>query len=241
MSDPSPSHPLLLSLDTCGGEGSAVLGRADLSTDAVEILAKATFAGRTYSAQLIPKIAELLASQKATIGDVRAIVVVQGPGSFTGIRVGLSAAKGLAEAARLKLIALSRLALLAHVSGLPNVLAVIDAGRGEYYAGHYRQGLSPREMLLTAGEVYAAAGEPDAGVVVCESSSASASDSLAGKVARYVCVPPPDAADALRFAIKRFRAESFDDPETLDANYLRRSDAELFGAGGTGVRKIAST
>jgi tRNA threonylcarbamoyladenosine biosynthesis protein TsaB len=241
MSDPSNSYPLLLSLDTCGAEGSVVLGRIDLSEERVEILAKAAFAGRTHSAQLIPKIAELLAGQKAAIGDVQAIVIVLGPGSFTGIRVGLSAAKGLADAVGLKLIGLSRLAVLAHVSGLPNVLAVIDAGRGEYYTGDYRAGSRPRERLLTAGEVCAAAQEPDAGVVVCESSSVSpaASDSLAGNVSRYVCVPSPDAADALRFAMKRFRAGDFDDPETLDANYLRRSDAELFGAGGTGVRRGA--
>jgi tRNA threonylcarbamoyl adenosine modification protein YeaZ len=63
---------------------------------------------RTYSARLIPEIAAMLESRHATLRDIEAIVVVNGPGSFTGIRVGLSTAKGLAEGAGIPLIAVSR-------------------------------------------------------------------------------------------------------------------------------------
>jgi hypothetical protein len=48
-------------------------------------------------------------------------------------------------------------------------------------------------------------------------------------------VQPPDAAEALRFALSRFQARDFDNPETLDANYLRRSDAEVLRAARAGV------
>jgi hypothetical protein len=70
-------------------------------------------------------------------------------------------------------------------------------------------------------------------VLVCDESSdgdasaASSSACAALAVCGPVYVQPPDAAEALRFALARFRARDFDDPETLEANYLRRSDAEL--------------
>ncbi len=98
----------------------------------------------------------MLESQHATLRDIEAIVVVNGPGSFTGIRVGLSTAKGLAEGAGIPLIAVSRLALLAGASGLPHVLAAVDAGRGEYYVGEYQNGQNLGEVLLSGEETVAA-------------------------------------------------------------------------------------
>ena len=126
-------------------------------TNDMKIVATAELAVRTYSARLIPEIAALLESRQATLGDIEAIVVVNGPGSFTGIRVGLSTAKGLAEGAGIPLIAVSRLALLANASRLPHVLAAVDAGRGEYYVGEYRYGENLGEVLLSAEETVAVA------------------------------------------------------------------------------------
>jgi tRNA threonylcarbamoyladenosine biosynthesis protein TsaB len=212
------------------------LGVADKNE--VRIVATAELAVRTYSARLIPEIASLLESKYATLRDVEAVVVVKGPGSFTGIRVGLSTAKGLAEGAGIPLIAISRLALLANASGLPHVLAAIDAGRGEYYVGEYRNGNKLSEMLLSSEDTVAVAKQPGAGVLVCDESrsddvSASACSALA--ICGPVYVQPPDAAEALRFSLGRFRAGDFDDLETLDANYLRRSDAEVLRAARVGA------
>jgi tRNA threonylcarbamoyladenosine biosynthesis protein TsaB len=227
---------MLLSLNTCGNTASVALGVAN--ENEVRIIATTELAVRTYSARLVPEVAALLASRQATLRDVEAIVVVNGPGSFTGIRVGLSTAKGLAEGTGIPLIALSRLALLAHVSGLPHVLAAVDAGRGEYYVGEYRNGKNLGEMLLSGEETVAAAKQPGAGVLVCEESSAgdvSSSACSALAVCGPVYVQPPGAAEALHFALGRFRARDFDDPETLDANYLRRSDAEVLRAAKAGA------
>jgi tRNA threonylcarbamoyladenosine biosynthesis protein TsaB len=160
---------MLLALNTCGNTASIALGAAD--NQGVKILATAELAVRTYSARLIPEIAALLDSRQATLRDVEAIVVVNGPGSFTGIRVGLSTAKGLAEGAGIPLIAVSRLALLARASLLPHVLAAVDAGRGEYYLGEYRNGESIGELgevLLSGEETVAVARQPGAGVLVCD-------------------------------------------------------------------------
>ncbi len=227
---------MLLSLNTSGSTASVALGVAGLKE--VEIVATAELAVRTYSARLIPEIAAMLASRHATMRDIEAIVVVNGPGSFTGIRVGLSTAKGLAEGAGIPLIAVSRLALLANTSMLPHVLAAVDAGRGEYYVGEYRNGKNLGEVLLSGEETVALAGQPGAGVLVCDESraddvSASACSALA--ICGPVYVQPPGAAEALRFALGRFHAGDFDDPETLQANYLRRSDAEVLRAAKAGA------
>jgi tRNA threonylcarbamoyladenosine biosynthesis protein TsaB len=206
--------------------------------DGVKILATAELAVRTYSARLIPEIAALLQEQQATVSDIEAIVVVNGPGSFTGIRVGVSTAKGLSEGAGIPLIAVSRLALLAHASGLPHVLAAVDAGRGDFYVGEYRNGTSLGETLMTAEQTVTAATQPAAAVLVCDESragDASASACSALALCGPIYVQPPDAAEALRFAMTRFHARDFDDPETLDANYLRRSDAEVVRAARVGV------
>jgi tRNA threonylcarbamoyladenosine biosynthesis protein TsaB len=227
---------MLLSLNTCGNTASVALGMA--GTKDVKILATAELAVRTYSARLIPEIAALLQKQQATMSDIEAIVVVSGPGSFTGIRVGLSTAKGLSDGAGIPLIAVSRLALLANASGLPHVLAAVDAGRGDYYVGEYRNGNNLGETIMTAEQTLTAAQQPGAGVLVCDESragEASASACSALALCGPIYVQPPDAAEALRFAMSRFHARDFNDPETLDANYLRRSDAEVVRAAKVGV------
>jgi tRNA threonylcarbamoyladenosine biosynthesis protein TsaB len=153
-----------------------------------------------------------------------AIVVVHGPGSFTGVRVGVSAAKGLSEAGGVPVIAVSQLALLAAKAGEVegSVCAVLDAGRGEFYCGIYVGRHCEREALLDSEGVESASAGV-AAVVVCEEQVAEALRDL-----RPGLVPEPGAADALSFAVERVRARSFDDVARLDANYLRRTDAEIF-------------
>jgi tRNA threonylcarbamoyladenosine biosynthesis protein TsaB len=212
---------MLLAMDTCGDVGSAALVR--LGGDGVETVAAADLVGKTYSALLIPTIWELLEAADTTIQQIEAMVVVSGPGSFTGMRVGLSAAKGLAEAAGLPVIAVSRLAVLARQSSTEHVCAVLDAGRGEVYAGEYRRGVRVREALVTPDQLgdWLADG---ARLVVCEE---RVLDRLAGFHPERV--PAPTAAAAARAGAERFAAGDFDDVTLLDANYLRRSDAEIFG------------
>ena len=218
---------MLLGLNTCGNTASVALGVP--GGQQIRIVAQAELAVRTNSARLIPEIAAMLESRHATLADIEAIVVVNGPGSFTGIRVGLSTAKGLAEGGGIPLIAVSRLAFLAAASGLPHVLAAVDAGRGEYYVGEYRDGDKLGERLLTAEETIETARQPGAGVMVCEETAAPGTSTACAALA--LCGPfyvqPPDAAEALRFALARFRAGEFDDAGTVGANYLRRSDAEV--------------
>src|SRR5690348_14408428 len=96
----------LLVIDTCGEVGSVTLARQ-------EPLATATLPGRTASEGLVATIRELVRGHDIRLPDLQAIAIVNGPGSFTGVRVGVSAAKGLCQAVGVPLIAISRLAVLA--------------------------------------------------------------------------------------------------------------------------------
>ncbi len=186
------------------------------------IVATERLPGRTSSERLVPAVRRLMAERGWSLKDLAAVVVVHGPGSFTGVRVGLSAAKGLSEAGGVPLVAVSRLALLAAaVEDVGPVHAVLDAGRGEFYYGEYVGRRCLREALMRGEDVRAAAAVR--AVVVCE---AKVAEALAGLEFRMV--EEPSAGDALPLALERIEAGDFDDAATLDANYLRRTDLEIF-------------
>jgi tRNA threonylcarbamoyladenosine biosynthesis protein TsaB len=210
----------LLMIHTAGGEGSVALADTEL---AQAIVATEVLPGRTSSERLVPAVRRLMEASGFRLSELAAVVVVHGPGSFTGVRVGLSAAKGLSEAAGVPLIAVSRLALLAaRVDGAGGAVhAVLDAGRGEFYYGQYVGRRCLREALIGREDLIAAV----AGgvVVVCEAKVAEVLAELGPRV-----VDEPSAADALPFALGRIGLREFDDVAVLDANYLRRTDAEIF-------------
>jgi tRNA threonylcarbamoyladenosine biosynthesis protein TsaB len=205
----------VLLINTAGGEGSVAL--ADTEVVATEVLP-----GRSSSELLVPVVRGLMAAQGWQLSELTAVVVVSGPGSFTGVRVGLSAAKGFVEAGGVPLIAVSRLALVAATAGGDGtVFAVLDAGRGEFYFGKYVGRRCVREALLSGEEAIAAA--TGGLVVTCE---AKVMESLGVLGPRLV--NEPLAGDALPFVLERIAACEFDDAASVDANYLRRTDLEIF-------------
>jgi len=233
---------LLLAIDTCGPSGSIALGR--LSGQAVEILGQIELEGRSYSSTLVAAVGEVLAHGGVTLADVSAIVAVNGPGSFTGVRVGLAAVKGLAEPQRIPVVAVSRLEVLAAKSGVP--WAALDAHRNEVFLrtseegwvpqlpslgpGKPRtsKGSSPTELLAGANELAAISPAPPQ-VALCDEAAAQLL-SLTWPATELIRTPPPTAADALVLCAPRVAAGEFVDLALLDGHYLRRSDAEIFGA-----------
>jgi len=244
----------LLLIDTCGATGSLALADTDRSP---AVLAAASLPGRTVSERLVPAVKALASNHDTGMGiglqSLDAVVVVHGPGSFTGVRVGLSAAKGLCEALGVPVVAISRLAVLAQLAApaIANVRvhALLDAGRGEFYYGDYLDTVCVREALLTRDELLAAVGRagPGAGVdergvrgapvrkgepvqivVVCEPAVAQSVVTLAPRL-----VAEPAAGDALPLALFRMRRGYFDNTALLDANYLRRTDTEIFSKPGS--------
>lgn len=228
---------LLLVVDTAGPTGGVLLaGIGENKKDegsAAEILGEVELHPRQFSAELIPAIAELLRAKERRLADVDAFAVVAGPGSFTGLRVGLSAVKAMAEVTGKPILTLSRLAILASMAarlpsserGVGAVHVVLDAGRGEFYLGVYRD--AGKTRVAESFETLAALEEKisqDLGLVIASEASVKAAFASAAG-ARLFEVPAPSVRDALPLAVEEWRAGRFHDPATVDANYLRRSDA----------------
>jgi tRNA threonylcarbamoyladenosine biosynthesis protein TsaB len=213
----------VLAIDTCGPSGSVALGR--LSGQSVEILAQTELAGRSYSATLIAAIAELLTSVGIELKQLGAIVATNGPGSFTGVRVGLSAVKGLAEPAAIPVVAVSRLAVLAFKSNVPTV--ALDAHRHEVFLRIGQVDQDARELIAGAAELAALIPSP-LQIAACDDAAAALLSS-SWPTADLVRVAAPTAADALELAAPLILAGRFVDLALLDGHYLRRSDAEIFG------------
>lgn len=217
---PTLPSQMVLGIDTCGPAGSVALGR--VADAGLEMVAQTALEGRTYSATLVAAIRALLERQGISLGAVACLVAVSGPGSFTGVRVGLSAAKALAEGAGLPMVAVSRLEVLAHASGCAD--AALDAHRHEVFLR-----TEGRERL--AGPAELAALRTPARVAVCDA-AAAALLAAAWPSAELVHGAAPSAGDALRLALPRVQAGDYADIALLDGHYLRRSDAEIFGSPG---------
>jgi tRNA threonylcarbamoyladenosine biosynthesis protein TsaB len=225
---------ILLAADTSGKVGSIALARVpdDLagagSAVALEILEVVPLEGGTFSAQLVPQIADLLTKHGLSKRDIGGFAVASGPGSFTGLRVGLAAIKALAEILDKPIAAVSLLEAVAQSGeSRGRVFAVLEAGRGEVYAGEYEVGAHVRmlsERLVSREEVLVAAAgaivlSPDAGVI--------AAARAAGVRVEQVAQARSDLV--ARLGWEKIRAGDTIAPGELEANYIRRSDAEIFG------------
>ena len=196
-----------------------------MTQDAMEILGQTELEGRSYSATLVTAVGDLLARQGIGLRQIGCIVAVNGPGSFTGVRVGLSAVKGLAEGAGIPVLAVSRLEVLARKAGV--AWAALDAHRHEVYLRVAANGSRGRELLAGVSELGEILVKP-AQIAVCDEAACALLTS-AWPGTSIVRVAAPTAADALEVAASRVRAGDFADLALLDAHYLRRSDAEIFG------------
>lgn len=217
---------LLLAIDTSGRQGSIALASVEnrLSQD-LEVLEIAELTGGTFSAQLIPQIDSLVSRSGFTKFDIDAFAVNSGPGSFTGLRVGLAAVKALAEVLLKPIATVSGLEALAFVSGKEGLItAVIDAGRGEVYVGEYEmpKGKSLREQLMSRAEFLELA--KGRTVVTADSPICEAlkKDGVSADIL------PPISADAVaRLGWNKIRSGITVSSDQLEANYIRRTDAEI--------------
>src|SRR5437870_12914521 len=130
---------LILAADTSGKQGSIALARG-LDNGKCDVVEVTPLAGGTFSAQLVPQIATLLAKHGFSKRDIGAFAVASGPGSFTGLRVGLAAIKALVEILGKPVATVSLLEAVASAGAgrsRGRVIAALDAGRNEVYVGEY--------------------------------------------------------------------------------------------------------
>jgi tRNA threonylcarbamoyladenosine biosynthesis protein TsaB len=219
---------LILAVDTSGRKGSIALCRDDFG--AFEVLQFTSLEGGTYSAQLVPRIAEALLQNHRRKTELDGLVVVSGPGSFTGLRVGLATVKGLCEVLRKPLAAFSMLEALAltHGSAGETITAVLDAGRGEVYVGQYHISGERADVLqeyIAKLDAFAAASSALEGHLLTPDDKIA--QALHGRVKT---VAPIQADEIGRIGVRKLRAGDTADPATIDVNYIRSSDAEIFSA-----------
>jgi len=193
----------VLALDTTGETGSVALAIDDRIVEQIELHSADGFAHVIFV-----EIERLLARHQLTVRDIDCFASASGPGSFTGVRVGLTAAKGLAEATGKKVIAISNLQALAWHGTRPLRAPVIDARRGEIYGAVYNAELEcVQEEIVTTYENWRA--------------------SLQTGDIEIITTRPALAGAIALIAARQFAAGLGKDPAEIDANYVRRSDAEL--------------
>jgi tRNA threonylcarbamoyladenosine biosynthesis protein TsaB len=221
---------LLLAIDTSGKQGSIALARAGEQTAEggdFEVIEIAPLVGGTFSAQLIPQVSDLLSSNGFMKTAIGGFAVVSGPGSFTGLRIGLAAVKALAEVLNKPTAAVSLLEACVFASGARGkIMAVLDAGRTDVYVGEYEipsaASSASRERILSRSEFLSQA----AGWKVVTPDSILAEAAAAAGLT-ITALPPISAADVARLGWRKIQSGDTVGPEQLEANYIRRSDAEM--------------
>jgi tRNA threonylcarbamoyladenosine biosynthesis protein TsaB len=197
----------VLLIDTCGEVGSVALA------DEAHVLHRVSLPARASSAELLPAIAQLM--QASLLTELGAVGVVSGPGSFTGVRVGMAAAKGLCEGAGLRLVSVSRLAVLASVAELTNGYAVLGAGRGAFYV----RSIDGAEALVLREQFKPKRGET---LAVAEPAVQQA---LEAEGARMFVLDAGSALACVREALNKPPVDAV----FADANYVR-SEHDIYAA-----------
>jgi tRNA threonylcarbamoyladenosine biosynthesis protein TsaB len=228
---------LLLAVDTTTQTGSVAVLRDGRLTGVIS-----TAAEETFSSRLFRQLEFLLSELKLEMHQFEVFAVASGPGSFTGLRVGLTAVKGWAEVFGKPVVAVSGLEAIAAqaLPGAELIASVLDARRGQIFAALHRW---ERQELAREG---------DEEVCAAEEFLARLPKRAGGRHVRFISPSPEILSEALAAAqlpasISRtiepassvlapmigelayahaLRGE-FTDALRLDANYVRRSDAEL--------------
>ena len=238
---------LILGTDTSGKHGSVALVQCD--GERLRTVELVPLQGGTFSAQMIPQIAELLSKHNMSKAEIDGFAVASGPGSFTGLRVGLAAIKALAEVLEKPIAAVSLLEVMAFElrSGgssdscqkerevehpiskeLVGVLVALDAGRNEVYVGEYKIDedvpACMAESLLAFDELAKRGQEPGRSMFTPDENVIT---TLSGRDAGVLRVPRPNAVSVARLGYKKILAGLTVSPLELDANYIRRADAEI--------------
>jgi tRNA threonylcarbamoyladenosine biosynthesis protein TsaB len=187
------------------------------------------------SRDLLPAIDRLLAGRGWSVSNLDAVAVAIGPGSFTGLRIGVSLVKGLAAARRLRVVAVGTLDAVAAASGRSGlVAALVDAGRGEVYARLFDcrdGGVTPiGDESLALPEAWAATLSGDTPVCCVGSGTVRHADALRAalgpRAAILADLAMSVAAGALRLGVPRLLAGEHTPVGELLPRYLRRSTAE---------------
>lgn len=231
---------LLLALDSCDSRGSLALLR-----DTTVLQTEVHDTAEDYSAWILPAAQRLLTAQRVSFSEVSAYAVASGPGSFTGVRVGLTTVKAWSEVYGQPIAAVSRLEALASyaASPAPFVAVFADAQRSQIFGALYHRDAQKlqsidAEMVISPEQfldwVIAAVGGRRVEWISLDPKCVTTTGQWASRLqlGETIRVVAPVLAPAIGLLGYRFAREGrLIDALSLDANYVRRSDAELFWKG----------
>ena len=197
-----------------------------------EVLAELTWrCGQNHTTQLLTHLAHLLNQTKLNLQSTSGIIVARGPGSFNGLRVGISTAKGLAFSLGIPIVGISSLEAEAYQhaeTGLP-ICPIFNAGRGEiatalYQKKHNEWRQLTTEHITTVETLYS---QITTKTIFCGEFIPLIATQLTKQLKQKAVIPSP--ATGLRRAsflaelgLKRLKAGDYDNPATLQPLYLRR-------------------
>jgi tRNA threonylcarbamoyl adenosine modification protein YeaZ len=215
---------MILAIDTSTDNASLALLQGDT------VLAETNWrCEQNHTVELMPRLVGLLNKAKADIKSISCVIVGRGPGSFNGLRVGISAAKGLTFSLGIPIIGVSSLEVVAYEhadSGLP-VCAIFNAGRGEIAAAIYqRQDNKWRQLVAEhITTIDALCSRIAAKTIFCGEFEPRLADELKKRLkenALIAATSPHRARLLAELGRQRFDAGDYDNPATLQPLYLRR-------------------
>lgn len=228
---------MLLAIDTATRVASVALYNAD------GIQAEATWRSReNHTVELMAQIVRAMELARVARNDLKAIGVALGPGSFTGLRVGMSVAKGLALGSKIPLLGIPTLDVLAHAhsaQALP-IWALIAAGRGRFSVAHYttRRGAARRvsdyALVDANGLVELVSREGQSGIraFYCGEIDAALAQLLAERLGTRAVIASPAmnvrrAGFLAELAWARFLRGASDDAASLAPMYVPHESVNL--------------
>jgi tRNA threonylcarbamoyladenosine biosynthesis protein TsaB len=237
---------IILAIDTCEMRGGVALRQG-----ATPPLVRAHVDHVDYSEWLLPAVDEVLSEAGIKMQQVQVLAAATGPGSFTGLRVGLTTVKAWAEVYGIPVVGVSRLEAMARPWGRDGGLLATfcDAQRGQVFGAVYNtlDGKLSRvgDEVVAAPEVFLElvaelAGTNKVAWVSPDLALLNGVERWTKRIASGDTMHASGtqlAAAIAAVAEERASCGGFSDPLELDANYVRRSDAEIFWKGtSSGVR-----
>lgn len=199
--------------------------------------------GKTHSETLLPMIDRVLSGCGCAITDISALAVTIGPGSFTGLRIGLAAVKGLSMASHKPVVGVSTLEVIAHnlTGSSALVCPLLDARKQEVYCGFYDVGdiyprelaepraCSPEQFAAHAAQIAHQSGKNN--IILLGDGCFPYKEYFQQTLREQMLMAPshmmfPRAAALGSLAVKKVRASLYEDVYTLKPFYIRLSEAE---------------
>lgn len=210
---------IVLALDTTSAAGSFALRK-----DGRIIRETAVSSPEGFAHLIFPAIEQILADATIRLDQVDCFAAASGPGAFTGIRIGLAAVKGLAEALGRRAAGISNLRAMAASGNSSRRAVIADARRGEVFAAVYdAHGVAIAPEVVTRLSAWLQRLDPPPEEFIAPLSFRALLEN------KLVIDAPQSLAAAVALCAEHdAQAGRLSDPAALDANYVRRSDAELF-------------